>query len=71
MSVVTECVLFFEARLRCSLWSQQDALEVRRLEAEDSLLGLKHRLDQLDSLLSHTHTGGVFTNTQEEHVSSR
>ncbi|XP_026198209.1 centriolin isoform X2 [Anabas testudineus] len=42
-----------KARLRCSLWNQQENLEVRRLETEESLLGLKLRLDQLDSLLTH------------------
>lgn len=49
--MVTACVLFLEARLHCGLWTEQDALE-----AEDGLLGPRHRLDQLDSLLSHTHT---------------
>ncbi|XP_078106551.1 centriolin [Sander vitreus] len=43
-----------KARLRCSLWNQQENMKVRRQEAEESLLGLKHRLDQLDSLLTHT-----------------
>ncbi|XP_059193427.1 UPF0746 protein DDB_G0281095-like [Centropristis striata] len=52
-----------KARLRCSLWTQQDNLTVRRLETEDTLLGLRHRLDQLDSLLTHTHTH-THTHTQ-------
>ncbi|XP_034727864.1 centriolin [Etheostoma cragini] len=43
-----------KARLHCSLWNQQENMNVRRLEAEESLLGLKQRLDQLDSLLTHT-----------------
>ncbi|XP_028433479.1 centriolin isoform X1 [Perca flavescens] len=43
-----------KARLRCRLWNQQENMKVRRLEAEESLLGLKHRLNQLDSLLTHT-----------------
>ncbi|XP_070820717.1 centriolin [Chaetodon trifascialis] len=41
-----------KARLRCSLWNQQETLEVRRQETEESLQGLRHRLDQLDSLLT-------------------
>lgn len=66
-----------EARLRCSLWSRQESLEERRLEAEQSLLGLKHRLDQLDSAHTHTHPEGrqlhgVFTGehyqTHQQHV---
>ncbi|XP_067377633.1 centriolin isoform X2 [Channa argus] len=42
-----------KARLRCTLWNQQENLKVRRLETEESLLELKVRLDQLDSLLTH------------------
>lgn len=41
-----------EARLRCSLWRREDTLEERRLEAEETLEGLRHRVDQLDSLLA-------------------
>ncbi|TKS65589.1 hypothetical protein D9C73_028572 [Collichthys lucidus] len=52
----TESEIRVRARLRCSLWTQQETLMERRLEAEDSLLGLKHQVDQLDSLLTHTHT---------------
>nr|XP_043882959.1 centriolin isoform X2 [Solea senegalensis] len=44
-----------KARLRCSLWKQQETLKVRRLETEDSLLGLRDKVDKLDSLLSHSH----------------
>ncbi|KAM7390967.1 hypothetical protein PAMP_021690 [Pampus punctatissimus] len=45
-----------EAHLHCSLWNQQENLKVKWLETEDSLLGLKHSVDQLDSLLTHTDT---------------
>ena len=48
------CLFVVEARLRCSLWTRQETLNVRRLETEESLVGLRHRLDQLDSLLTHT-----------------
>ncbi|XP_076588065.1 uncharacterized protein cntrl isoform X2 [Chaetodon auriga] len=41
-----------KAHLRCRLWNQQETLEVRRQETEESLQGLRHRLDQLDSLLA-------------------
>lgn len=41
-----------EARLRCSLWRREECLEERRLEAEETLEGLRHRVDQLDSLLA-------------------
>ncbi|XP_068166611.1 centriolin isoform X3 [Antennarius striatus] len=59
-----------KARLRCNLWNQQETLEVRRVETEDSLLGLKHRLDQLDSLLGHTDesSGGHYFRDPESHV---
>ncbi|GLD73364.1 centriolin isoform X1, partial [Lates japonicus] len=40
-----------KARLRCSLWKQQENL--RRLETEESSEGLRLRLQQLDSLLTH------------------
>ncbi|XP_029283793.1 LOW QUALITY PROTEIN: centriolin [Cottoperca gobio] len=46
-----------KARLRCSLWSRQENL--RRQETEESLLGLKHRLDQLDTLLTHTESSAA------------
>ncbi|XP_075881645.1 uncharacterized protein LOC142887705 isoform X5 [Nelusetta ayraudi] len=41
-----------KARLRCSLWSREETLEERRLEAQETLEGLRHRVDQLDSLLA-------------------
>lgn len=44
-----------KARLHCRLWTEQENLKVKELETEESLLGLRHRLDRLDSLLGHTH----------------
>ncbi|XP_029999336.1 centriolin [Sphaeramia orbicularis] len=44
-----------KARLRCRLWTEQENLKVKGLQTQDSLLGLRHTLDRLDSLLAHTH----------------
>lgn len=54
-------ILYFsppaEARLRCSLWSREETLEERRLEAQETLEGLRHRVDRLDSLLASPEPG--------------
>ncbi|XP_026177590.1 centriolin isoform X2 [Mastacembelus armatus] len=42
-----------KAQLRRRLWKQQENLQTTRPDTEESLLGLKHRLEQLDSLLTH------------------
>ncbi|XP_056274700.1 centriolin-like isoform X2 [Pseudoliparis swirei] len=43
------------ARLRCSLRNQEENLKERKLETQESLQGLRDRVDTLDSLFTHTH----------------